>query len=338
MFSPSTVACPGGWPGGVTPDESALDYIYGAELTNFSNVNMTAIAIFLNLWFEKDAARVEPIRKYMETRWWAPDGVPQAASRIGQPYFEAIHALTTESGVTEARMDEVAALLEEFELLPYTSAMRVNCDEAELDAGSCLALDGTTTLTLNPKLNRSDSPIALAPLRPGIRSPSNFDARSDPFEVNGGDESGLGLNPGGDLNAAYWMLRWAPERAAGTILTRSMKRRRVTSGRQRPTPAAPVPGTWPRGIRTARTWAPESQTWGRPPRRQPTTAAAARGGRGRELGPVVSSWPSSRSYGGAQVGGVRKPPAKIRPNRIILACIILSTILGTWSSSTEPLS
>jgi hypothetical protein len=129
-------------------------------------------------------------------------------------------------------MDEVAALLEEFELLPYTSAMRVNCDEAELASGSCLALDGTTTLTLNPKLNRSDSPIALAPLRPGIRSPSNFDARSDPFEVNGGDESGLGLNPGGDLNAAYWMLRWAPERAAGTILT---------SPNARPWPPEPDP-------------------------------------------------------------------------------------------------
>ncbi|MBT9554882.1 MAG: hypothetical protein IV100_02585 [Myxococcales bacterium] len=232
MLSPSTAPCPGGWPGGVTPDESALDYIYGAELTNFSNVNMAAIALFLNLWFEEDAARVEPIRKYMETRWWAPDGVPQAASRIGQPYFEAIHALTTADSVTTGRMDDVAALLEEFELLPYTSAMRVNCDEAELAAGSCLALDGTTTLTLNPKLNRSDSPIALEPLRPGIRSPSNFDARSDPFEVNGGDESGLGLNPGGDLNAAYWMLRWAPERAAGTILT---------SPNARPWPPEPDP-------------------------------------------------------------------------------------------------
>jgi len=232
MLSPSTIPCPGGWPGGEVPSESALDYIYAAESTNFSNVNMAAIALFLNLWFDEDADRVAPVREYMETRWWAPDGVAQAASRTGQPYFEAIHALTTADGVKKERMDGVAALLEEFELLPYTSALRVNCDDTELLAGSCLALDGETTLTLNPKLNRSDSPIALEPLRPGIRSPSNFDARSDPFEVNGGDESGLGLNPGGDLNAAYWMLRWAPERTAATILT---------SPNARPWPPEPDP-------------------------------------------------------------------------------------------------
>jgi len=62
--------------------------------------------------------------------------------------------------------------------------------------------------------NRSGDSVSDIALDPSIRPPSNFDARSDPFELNGG--GGLRLNPGGDLLAAYWMGRYFPLNPAGT--------------------------------------------------------------------------------------------------------------------------
>ncbi|MGM0577972.1 MAG: hypothetical protein ACQEXJ_19755 [Myxococcota bacterium] len=47
----------------------------------------------------------------------------------------------------------------------------------------------------------------------GIRPPSNFDARSAPFKVNGG--GGDRLNPGGDLLASYWIARYMQVNAPG---------------------------------------------------------------------------------------------------------------------------
>ncbi len=215
-------------------DTAALDYVYVGTQTNFSNVNMMAIALFLNLWFERDDAVAAPMRQFMETRWWAPPGVAQAAGQIDQPYFDAFHAFVTTEGTDVTRADRTAAQLLDATLDPYTDAARENCDAAELAAGSCLAIDGKTTIVLHKELNRGKRPIATKPVPPSLRPPSNFDARSDPFEVNGGGD-GLGLNPGADLNAAYWMLRWLPMRTPGAIA-------RSAHARDRTPPPAPDAG------------------------------------------------------------------------------------------------
>lgn len=194
-------------------DSPAVDYIYAGAKTNFSNVNMVAIALFLNLYFEGDDAVAAPVRDFMERRWWDAPGVIQAARHLKQPYFHALYEGMTATGTDPARAAEAAALLKAFALDPYTDEARNNCDEAELAQGSCLAVDGKTLLTLQKETNRGGHPIATEPLDPSIRPPSNFDARSDPFVVNGG--GGPGLNPGGDLHAAYWILRFLPERPAG---------------------------------------------------------------------------------------------------------------------------
>ncbi len=196
-------------------DSAAVDYIYAGPKTNFSNVNMVAIALYLNLYFERDEAVAAPVRDFMERRWWDPPGVPQAARHLKQRYFWALYEAMTDRGSDKARAAEAAALLKAFTLDPYTHEVRINCDEGELAAGQCLAVDGKTALTLQKETNRGGHPIATEPLDPSIRPPSNFDARSDPFVVNGG--GGAGLNPGGDLHAAYWMLRYLPQRPAGVL-------------------------------------------------------------------------------------------------------------------------
>ncbi len=211
-------------------DSAAVDYIYAGAKTNFSNVNMVAIALFLNLYFERDDAVADPVRDFMERRWWDAPGVPQAARHLKQPYFLALYEAMTARGTDPARAAHAAALLKAFTLDPYTDDARINCDEAELAAGQCLAVDGQTVLTLQKETNRGDHPIATEPLDPSIRPPSNFNARSDPFEVNGG--GGAGLNPGGDLHAAYWMLRFLPERPAGVaaLSPRAREHRAVQQG------------------------------------------------------------------------------------------------------------
>lgn len=192
-----------------------VDYVYMGAKTNFSNVNMIAIALFLNLWFESDQVVADRMRAYMEHAWWDPDGVQQAARRAKQPYFHAFYLATTDRGTPPAIAAEAASLLKAFTLDPYTSAERVNCDAEELEKKECIAIDGKTVLELQNETNRGGWPIAKEALDPSIRPPSNFDARSDPFVVNGG--GGRAINPGGDLHAAYWLLRWLPERAEGEV-------------------------------------------------------------------------------------------------------------------------
>jgi hypothetical protein len=73
-----------------------------------------------------------------------------------------------------------------------------------------------------------DNPVANEALDPSIRPPSNFDARSNPFKVNGG--GGQGLNPGGDLLSAYWLLRYLPVREAGSAAQSPLARNHIWLG------------------------------------------------------------------------------------------------------------
>jgi len=106
-------------------------------------------------------------------------------------------------------------------------------------------VDGKTVIQVSELTNRGDHPIAVEPLDPSIRPPSNFDARTDPFEVNGG--GGRSIMPGGDLQAAYWLLRWLDVREPGEI-ARSPNARMHRPAVEVPADPAPeaggdVPGT-----------------------------------------------------------------------------------------------
>ena len=201
---------------------------------------MAAIALFVDLWTEKDPVVRERSGAFFEDRWWNPTGVAQAAARSKEPYFHAIHLASTDRGTDPAEVAEAAALLKAFPLAPYLNPERINCDTAELEAGSCLAVDGKTTLKLQAETNRGGHPIADVALDPSVRPPSEFNARSDPFEVNGG--GGNRVNPGGDLVAAYWILRAAPERKAGeTFRSDAARDHRPVWGMEYPLEPVPEP-------------------------------------------------------------------------------------------------
>jgi len=186
--------------------EGAIDYIYLGQGTNWDNPDMTAVALWLALYTEKDPQVREPLERFLEQGWWAPADEPDfAASRAKQPLWHLAYLTMSEGGPGRALADEAADLLAGFSLGPYFNDEVVNCDEQELQAGHCLAIDGQTELELIGEGER-DGIMASEALHPRIRPPSNFNARSNPFAVNGG--GGRLLNPGGDLLASYWMGRY----------------------------------------------------------------------------------------------------------------------------------
>lgn len=188
-----------------TAAEGALDALYAGTQTNYSNVNMIATALWLGLYTQSDPAVRAELDSYLRDRWWSPEDEPQAASRSLMPFYSAVFLALAGDDLPGLR-DETRDLLLAFDLGPYENPARFNCDEDELAADECLAVDGTTTLTIIGT-DRKGKPVSGVALHPSIRAPSNFDARSNPFRVNGG--GGLRFNPGGDLLASYWILRWA---------------------------------------------------------------------------------------------------------------------------------
>jgi hypothetical protein len=192
----------------------AIDYVYGGTNTNFDVPDMTGVALFLALYLETDPQVSAVLRSFLEDRWWNRADEPHTARLCKQPLWHSLYLAVTDRGTDPGLVDELVSLLTGFDLGPYWSPVRLNCDEAELAAKSCLAIDGTTTLELEEAKMGAEVWSKVA-LDPRIRPPSNFNARSNPFHVNGG--GGTLLNPGGDLLAAYWLARALPARAAGQV-------------------------------------------------------------------------------------------------------------------------
>ena len=109
----------------------------------------------------------------------------------------------------QADPDAIAAtltVLEQFSPAPYFPEPRINCDEAEVAAGVCTALDGST-LHLLGEVGWNDTLIAREPVAMAIRPASNYHWRSNPYQVNG-EASDTTFLSGVDFRFVYWMGRY----------------------------------------------------------------------------------------------------------------------------------
>lgn len=214
----------------------ALDYVWVGSQTNYDNPDMLGLALWLNLYLEADEVVAAPVRTYLEEGWWHRADETHSANRGKQPLWNALYLGLTDRGTDPALVAATRKLLLAFDLGPYWDEPRINCDEAELAAGVCLAVDGATLLTLDGTSNNG-APVADEALDPSIRPTSNYDARSNPFVVNGGGDP-LRLNPGGDLLAAYWLLRWVESKPAGraNLSPRARLHRALPGGQVEPAP------------------------------------------------------------------------------------------------------
>jgi hypothetical protein len=176
--------------------------MYQDESTNFSNVNMMAIALATLGRVESDPNVRARLSEMIDKFWDAGDS--RSAVHVEQPWFDVIVAGFGGSPRPDVPGRMRAALLG-YAPAPTFQRDRVNCDDGEIAAGSCLAIDGKTTLTVAAKRGHGGAVVATAPLALAIRPDTNFAWRSDPFGVNDGASNRL--NPRGDWLAAYWLGR-----------------------------------------------------------------------------------------------------------------------------------
>jgi len=229
----------------------AFNYIYMGLATNTDDPDLTSVALFVTLYTETDPEVAAGFRNFLEHGWWAPANEPRfCASRSKQPLWHAIYLATTDRGAGEVQpiREELARLLSAFPLGGYWQDPRINCDDAEIAAGQCVAVDGHTVIRLAGREPGGDAWLAEEALDPSIRPLSDFNARSNAFHVNG-DGDGLRLNPGGDLLAAYWIARALDLGAPGTSNLSPFARPHIRVGGGAPADEAPDGGREEGGVR-----------------------------------------------------------------------------------------
>jgi len=180
----------------------------GTLNTNFSNVNMAYVAAYGVLRYESDPTLRAKFEAILDSELWDTGSRHDGAS-IQQAFFNLMYAAFRTPGNDAPTTAAATTQLHEFAAPPYFDASVENCDAGELAAGSCVAIDGTTTIALvaaNSNLSRDALPKRLRP-------PSNFEWRSDPRSVNGGGS--VRLNPGGDFRSTYWMGRVLLDASSG---------------------------------------------------------------------------------------------------------------------------
>lgn len=192
-----------------------VSLMYAGTATNYSNVNMAFVSAYGVLRYESDMLIGLEMRAILHDRLYAP-GVAREARGLGQSFFDFVYAGFRVGGSESfgrTAIEEGARTLRETIAPPYWNPSVINCDDAEIDAGSCLAVDGATEIALADTLGRGMSIVAADPVPMRLRPPSNFEWRSDPHRVNGG--GGDRLNPGGGWHGAYWMGRFLQRGVSG---------------------------------------------------------------------------------------------------------------------------
>ncbi len=192
--------------------DQSVELMYAGTKTNFSNVNMAFVAAYGALRYESDQDVGMRLRQALTDHLYAP-GKDRQAKGLGQAFFDEIYAAFQAGprSLGQTAMHQGLTNLGEFPAPPYWNPEVDNCDDGEIAAGSCTAIDGTTTITLDPMTGHNDVVVATEPLPEHLRPPTNFRWRDDPYEVNGG--GGDWLNPGGGFHAAYWMGRFLKDPA-----------------------------------------------------------------------------------------------------------------------------
>jgi hypothetical protein len=178
-------------------------FIFLGAPTNFSNVNMLAISLALLGRTETDPYVRGKLDETLQKQFWST-GDPRDVSHVKQAWFDAVYGAYAASPAAGlgARIQEC---LSGFQDAPAFNRDRVNCDDQEIAAGKCLAVDGVTTIVLASSKGHGGSVVAKDLVPWSIRPDSDFEWRSDPFEVNG-NASTL-MNAGGDFLAALWLAR-----------------------------------------------------------------------------------------------------------------------------------
>jgi len=198
-------------------DRIAQDSAHIVDLgpgSNFSGYNMGFLGGWLaQRWVCGEDSRSQVIAGIDEGMYARP-GKDRQPEEQSQALYHLV-ALQARAGtsiwpstgaIDDSVLERTLTNLREFDDAPYFPEARVNCDDDEIAAGVCTALDGST-LNLLGEVGWNDALISVEPLPMAIRPASNYHWRSSPYQVNGdpGDSSFLGAV---DFRFVYWMGRY----------------------------------------------------------------------------------------------------------------------------------
>jgi hypothetical protein len=188
------------YPGSIAKNAGA---IFTGTRTNFSNVNMLAIALAVLGRTETDPYAREKLATALQSQFWDV-GSDRDVSHVKQAWFDTIYGAYGPKPPAEVRA-RVMEQLAGFQPAPAFQRDRTNCDAGELAARSCIAIDGTTMITIASTPGHNSGIVAKSILPMAIRPDSDMAWRSDPHSPNDGPANRI--NPGGDVLGAYWLAR-----------------------------------------------------------------------------------------------------------------------------------
>ncbi len=185
----------------------------GGEGANHSNYNMLFTTGWLAVRYVGDANANTDLRSAVGTIYDTPNA-GMRPSQWKQSLYDMVFAASSGAGTVAkpvAASYDAAAVgrgvetLTQFPKAPFFSFVRQNCTEQEVAAKVCTLEDGTV-VQLTDGSSWNGNVMAKTPLPLKLRPPSNYYWRSNPFEVNGGEEGSI--FPGSDLRLAYWLGRY----------------------------------------------------------------------------------------------------------------------------------
>lgn len=195
----------------INDDMVGLDLGHGS---NHSGYNMAFEGGWLSMRYLRDSdARAEAARSVRDAMY--DRGGDRQPVEMKQTFFDLAYtvAVTGESvfGAPTGAVDEDALTrgmetLQEWDDAPYYDRPAENCDEVEIEARDCAAIDGSQIDVLG-NVGRNGDLVARDPIPMRIRGSSNYWWRSNPYKIDQGGQGGS-LLPGSDYRWMYWSARW----------------------------------------------------------------------------------------------------------------------------------
>ena len=199
--------------------------VYGAEQTNYSNVNMAFMASWMACRVIDDPEVRAVLAEAVGSSMYDLPGETHQPIEQQTPFFDFTYAACTSgqsaqlpptSSVDLDAVERGLQTLRDFSDAPYWSfgeplcpAAVCTCEDKYLDddAKDCTAHDGTHFDVLGC-VGRNCDLISDQVVPMKIRGPSNYHWRSNPYQPNRAGDGGQ-LLPAVDFRGAYWLGRWA---------------------------------------------------------------------------------------------------------------------------------
>ncbi len=176
---------------------------------NYSGHNMAFLGGYLVERHLCDPAARAAVGQGMKALYHRPDRDWQPIEQ-GQALYDLVAAkaaLDADGTLDEDAVSRMVSTLSAFPAAPYWDLGTAHCDADEIEAGACLAEDGTTMIPLADGPGRNDALVSSAPIPWSIRPPSNYHWRSNPYQVDRGGD-GTTLLSAVDFRFVHWSARW----------------------------------------------------------------------------------------------------------------------------------